>query len=105
MGARFSGTDNQDETGLKLYGVVGKLEATPVVKLRIGVYGYFKELLWNEVFDGALTGAVENEREEVICEDDLPNILEDFTRGDENPNRRLWWDRILRRRGSVPAPP
>ncbi|GAH85370.1 unnamed protein product, partial [marine sediment metagenome] len=42
MGARFSSTDNVDETGLKLYGVVGKLNATPIVKLKIGVYGYFK---------------------------------------------------------------
>ena len=35
MGAFFSGTDNTDETGLKLYGVIGKLDATPIVKLRV----------------------------------------------------------------------
>ena len=37
MGACFSPTDNNDEKGLKLYGVVGKLNATPIVKLRVGV--------------------------------------------------------------------
>ena len=65
MGAWFSATDNHDEAGMKLYGVVGKLDATPIVKLRVGVYGYFHELSWKDVFDGALAGAAEYE-EEVI---------------------------------------
>jgi PRTRC genetic system protein A len=59
MGAFFSPKDNADETGLKLYGVVGMLHDKPVVKLRVGVYGYFRTLLWKDVFDGSLVGAVE----------------------------------------------
>ncbi len=71
MGAFFSGQDDRDETGLKLYGVVGKLRDTPVVRLRVGVYGHFRDLAWNEVFYGSLTGAAEYEGEEVIGECDV----------------------------------
>lgn len=66
MGAYFSGQDDKDENGLKLYAVVGNLNATPVVKLRIGVYGYFNDLAWKDVFDGSLTRATEFEEKEVI---------------------------------------
>jgi len=74
MPAEFSGTDNRDETGLKLYGVIGHCgtyhEATddmsydeqmgwlqnncPAVRLRVGVYGYFYPVPWKDVFDGDL---------------------------------------------------
>ncbi len=94
MPAFFSPKDNTDEVGLKLYGVVGKLDATPVVRLRVGVYGYFKELTWNEVFDGTLAGAVEYGAKEVMDECDVlcdPAAhgvgLEDLGRW----LRRDWW--------------
>lgn len=97
MGARFSPTDNMDETGLKLYGVVGRLDATPIVKLRIGVYGYFRELLWKEVFDGSLMGAAEDEyREEVILESDLQDLVESYSHRFKNFGRRLWGHRKFR---------
>ena len=70
-GAWFSKKDNEDDTGLRVSGVVGSLDKTPVVKLRLGVYGYFLPLSWKEVFDGALVGAVEHEEKEVIGEDEL----------------------------------
>jgi len=74
MRAIFSPTDNRDEAGLKLYGVVGHCgtyheitddmshdEAmgwlqnnTPAIRLRVGVYGYFYEVPWKDVFDGDL---------------------------------------------------
>jgi len=97
MGAWFSSTDNVDETGLKLYGVVGKLNATPIVKLRIGVYGYFRDLFWKEVFDGSLAGALEYEREEVICKDAVQDFFEPHGRGQKNSGRWLRWDRLFRR--------
>lgn len=97
MGAFFSSKDNADEAGLKLYGVVGKLNATPVVKLRIGVYGYFKTLSWGDVFDGSLAGAVEYEREEVISEGELHCEPETHGFRLENPGRRLRWNWWLRR--------
>ena len=96
MGASFSTTDNKDETGLKLYGVIGKLDATPIVKLRVGVYGYFKELSWSEVFDGSLTGALEYEQEEVITEGDVQNLAEPNGHGIKHLGRRLWWNWKLR---------
>ena len=95
--AVFSPQDNRDETGMGLYGVVGRLDTTPVVKLRIGVYGYFKPLSWNDVFDGYLTGAKENEEKEVITEDDLQGFTEADDGKFQHYSRRVWWDRWLRR--------
>lgn len=51
MGAFFSNTDDQDEQGLRLYMVVGKLNTLfPEVRLRVGVYGYFRGIPLEEVF-------------------------------------------------------
>ena len=53
MPAFFSRTDDADEQGLRLYGVVGRLdEARPEVALRIGAYGYRMPLPWESVFLG-----------------------------------------------------
>ena len=97
MNARFSPIDNKDETGLKLYGVIGRLDAVPVVKLRIGAYGYFKDLQWSDVFDGSLAGAVEYEEEEVITEDGVQDFVEAHAYEREDPNRRMWWHGEFRR--------
>ena len=101
MGAFFSGQDDKDEQGLKLSAVVGKLNATPVVKLRVGVYGYFKSLEWKDVFDGSLAGAVEYEEKEVIAEGDICCIPEGYGPGLQHRGRWLRWDRWLRRRGAL----
>jgi PRTRC genetic system protein A len=92
MSARFSGQDDKDEQGLKLYAVVGKLNATPVVKLRIGVYGYFYTLSWKDVFDGSLTGATEFEDKEVISESDVHCDPEGNAPTFQHHRRRLWWN-------------
>lgn len=99
MGACFSSTDNMDETGLKFYGVIGRLDAVPVVKLRIGAYGYFKDLRWRDVFDGSLVGAVEYEkaREEVIPEDGIQDFVEANACEIKDPGRWMWWHRKFRR--------
>ena len=55
----FSLTDNKDELGLKLYGVVGKLDKTPEVRLRVGVYGYHHPVSWGQVFEGSLQGVLD----------------------------------------------
>ena len=51
MSAFFSGTDDRDEQGFQLYAVLGRLDQ-PVkeVALRLGVYGCFAPLAWDEVF-------------------------------------------------------
>ena len=90
-------TDDKDETGLKLYAVVGRLNATPVVKLRVGVYGYFQTLAWRDVFDGCLTNAVESEEEEVKIEGDLHGITEPDAPAIQNHSGWLRWDRFFRR--------
>jgi len=59
MKAWFSTTDNKDETGLRLYGVVGKLDKEPEVRLRVGVYGSFHPISWGEVFEGSLDGVLD----------------------------------------------
>jgi PRTRC genetic system protein A len=46
-----SGTDNRDEQGLKLYAVIGRVDMLmPEVKLRVGIYGYFAPIEFEEVF-------------------------------------------------------
>lgn len=51
--ACFSLTDDADEQGLRLYGVVGRLDRDPAqVRLRVGAYGYFLPILWTDVFEG-----------------------------------------------------
>jgi len=44
MAARFSSTDDTDETGFRLYGVIGRLSEAPEIRLRVGVYGYHWEV-------------------------------------------------------------
>ncbi len=51
--ARFSPTDDADEQGLCLYGVLGRLDCDrPEVALRVGAYGHFLPVPWDSVFDG-----------------------------------------------------
>lgn len=52
MSAFFSGTDNRDEVGLGVYGVVGGLPRAPELNLRVGIYGHFQPVTWEDVFDG-----------------------------------------------------
>jgi PRTRC genetic system protein A len=53
--AVFSSTDNADEQGLRLYGVIGRLDSRrPEIALRIGAYGHFLAVPWATVFDGSM---------------------------------------------------
>lgn len=59
-GPCFSGIDDADEQGFKVYGVVSDLdEDAPCVNLRLGVYGYYHPLRWGDVFEGELSGVVD----------------------------------------------
>lgn len=51
MAAKFSETDDGDETGFRLYGVVGRLPDKPEIRMRVGVYGYFWEIPATWVMD------------------------------------------------------
>ncbi len=51
--AFFSATDDKDEQGFRIYGVVGRLDSPlPELSLRVGVYGHFAPLCWSQVFGG-----------------------------------------------------
>lgn len=51
--AFFSVTDDADEQGLGLYGVLGRLDRDrPEVALRVGIYGYRMPVPWEDVFAG-----------------------------------------------------
>ena len=55
--AFFSATDDRDEQGFRIYGVVGRLDAPlPELRLRVGVYGHFAPVEWSQVFDGLQPG-------------------------------------------------
>ena len=55
--AFFSATDDGDEQGFRVYGVVGRLDALqPELTLRLGIYGHFTPLRWRQVFDGPPPG-------------------------------------------------
>ena len=66
--AFFSATDDRDEQGFRIYGVVGRLDAPlPELRLRVGVYGHFAPVDWPQVFYGPQTGA------RLIGEHDTPS--------------------------------
>ena len=51
--AFFSATDDRDEQGFRIYGVVGRLDTPlPELSLRVGVYGHFAPVDWSQVFCG-----------------------------------------------------
>ena len=55
--AFFSVTDDRDEQGFRIYGVAGRLDTDrPELSLRVGVYGHFAPLDWQQVFYGPAPG-------------------------------------------------
>ena len=55
--AFFSATDDRDEQGFRIYGVVGRLDTPlPELRLRVGVYGHFAPVDWSQVFGGPQPG-------------------------------------------------
>lgn len=49
----FSRTDDRDEQGFGVYGVVGRLPDAPELVLRMGIYGHFQEVRYQDVFSGS----------------------------------------------------
>ncbi len=55
--AFFSATDDEDEQGFRIYGVVGRLDAPePELRLRVGVYGHIAPVDWPQIFNGPAPG-------------------------------------------------
>ena len=66
--AFFSKTDDGDELGFRIYGVVGRLDSDrPELSLRVGVYGHFAPVDWPQVFGGPDPGV------RLMGEHDTPN--------------------------------
>ena len=56
--AFFSETDNGDEQGFRIYGVVGRLDTDrPEISLRVGIYGHFAPAHWSQVIAGRIGAA------------------------------------------------
>lgn len=51
MDAFFSGEDDADEQGFKIYAVIGRIFSKPKILVRIGVNGYFCEIPANQIFE------------------------------------------------------
>lgn len=95
--AYFSATDDADERGLALYGVVGRLDtAEPEVALRAGAFGHWLPLPWSRVFSGD-PGAFRD----LACAGqagldaslgETATVIEGATRRRESPGA-LWWRR------------
>ena len=81
--AFFSETDDNDEQGFRVYGVVGRLDdPEPELSLRVGVYGHFAPADWPQVFDGPppgvrLTGGEPDATDEIAKE--VIECLTDWT--------------------------
>jgi PRTRC genetic system protein A len=52
MPAFWSTTDDRDEQGFRVYGVMGRLDTAPEIRLRLGVHGYWFPLAVRLLFDG-----------------------------------------------------
>ena len=66
MGAFFSGTDNKEEQGFRLYAVIGNLADRPTMLARVGIYGHFWLIPASWVFElpeGVRDGLCEDEDE------------------------------------------
>jgi hypothetical protein len=51
MSARFSSLDDQDEVGFRVYAILGCISTRPVMRVRVGMYGYRHDIPANWVFD------------------------------------------------------
>lgn len=47
----FSPTDNEDETGFRIYTVIGNVDKTPTMSVRVGVYSHYFNIPASTVFD------------------------------------------------------
>ncbi len=47
----FSPTDDQDETGFRIYAVIGDVDKAPAMSVRVGVYSHYFNIPASTVFD------------------------------------------------------
>jgi PRTRC genetic system protein A len=96
----FSDADNKDDQGLRISAIMGNLHQTPChVIIRLGVYGYFLEMRWEDIFEGLLPSGVIDvyqRTQEVVSELSSPSTCQQG-----GPDRGRWnW--LTRFRKPVP---
>jgi PRTRC genetic system protein A len=62
--AYFSSTDNKEEQGFRLYGVLGNIFERPTLRLRVGIYGHFMAVPADALFEGDTASVGDAYREE-----------------------------------------
>lgn len=87
----FSGEDNRDEQGFRIYGVIGRLDKRPKLRLRVGAYGYYGYISWSDVFDGSSDGI--DEINEEPTEEEINMALGKEVMLDVSAEH--WWQRIF----------
>ena len=65
----FSRTDNQDEQGFRIYAVLGEVDKTPSIRVRVGVYSHYFDISASTIFE--LSDEIKDihEQEEIDYED------------------------------------
>jgi PRTRC genetic system protein A len=58
MNAFFSGTDDRDEQGFRIYAVLGKIYDHPQLRVRVGVFGQHFQIPATEIFELPYEGRV-----------------------------------------------
>ena len=78
--AFFSKTDDGDEQGFRVYGVVGRLDTDlPELSLRVGIYGHFAPADWPQVFDGPQPGVRLVDEETQTTDEMTEEVIECLT--------------------------
>ena len=80
MGSAFfsnfgEGSDNFDEQGFRIYGVIGLSDMS--VRIRVGVYGYWYDVPWGDIFSGELVGVRDMNNPSSWEKNELKDALED----------------------------
>jgi hypothetical protein len=60
LGPGFSNKDDEDEKGFKIYGCIGDImDGDMTCLFRVGVYGYYRAVRWEEIFEGMHEGVTD----------------------------------------------
>jgi PRTRC genetic system protein A len=73
MDAFFSGTDDEDEQGFRIYAVIGEIFGAPKIRVRVGCFGHFQEIPAETIFQLPNTIADNYEEESTFVEIDEKN--------------------------------
>lgn len=65
----FSRIDNKDEQGFRIYAVIGEIDKSPSIRIRVGVYGNYFDIPASTVFE--LPGGIVDVYEEAWRENEI----------------------------------